>query len=443
MRLDHVLFDFRPNPIRLFHRRRKDTPGELSKGAIRAQKAKARARAMRESWVESGFLIADADGQQLRNRFDMQNQRLTRSAFAEQNQEYMQEQQQMVMMEDGTVVPMQVRQQFPPYMEEGFEMGGFDPMDPFSGQNSPIDMPPMDQLGMPYPDYGGNAPPIPMNGPQDQAFAHGPDPTQPSSPNDFYQGDPYPHRGARAPGYQFRTQEGLAPGPSNYEAYHEIPYDQPMNFQYHGGNVLAEGGQVMEPISQADMDPMLRPGSFAYGEQQPQYEADRPQYHTEQAQYNSDWAPSNVEQQPHFYEQRHMESGDQQLQPVNQGGFAHPFPVDYAPIARPADIVTDQWLRESIDPTGPIDQAPDQIMPLNIEAAANDVVAPEELSAMIPFMEPGPGEDLAANPTHGLDFGDNLFGGELFQQKDVDLHAYEEALRHGQDFGAARQRLSH
>ncbi|KAJ9123245.1 hypothetical protein QFC22_001441 [Naganishia vaughanmartiniae] len=39
-------------------RKRKDAPGELSKGAIRAQKAADRARAMREHWMDTSMLLA-------------------------------------------------------------------------------------------------------------------------------------------------------------------------------------------------------------------------------------------------------------------------------------------------------------------------------------------------------------------------------------------------
>lgn len=39
-------------------RKRKDAPGELSKGAIRAQKAADRARAMREQWMDTSMLLA-------------------------------------------------------------------------------------------------------------------------------------------------------------------------------------------------------------------------------------------------------------------------------------------------------------------------------------------------------------------------------------------------
>ncbi|KAJ9099991.1 hypothetical protein QFC19_005808 [Naganishia cerealis] len=39
-------------------RKRKDAPGELSKGAIRAQKAAERARAMREHWMDTSMLLA-------------------------------------------------------------------------------------------------------------------------------------------------------------------------------------------------------------------------------------------------------------------------------------------------------------------------------------------------------------------------------------------------
>jgi hypothetical protein len=39
-------------------RKRKDAPGELSKGAIRAEKAAERARAMREHWIDTSMLLA-------------------------------------------------------------------------------------------------------------------------------------------------------------------------------------------------------------------------------------------------------------------------------------------------------------------------------------------------------------------------------------------------
>lgn len=38
-------------------RRRKDAPGELSKGAVRAQRAAARAKAMREQWMDTNLLL--------------------------------------------------------------------------------------------------------------------------------------------------------------------------------------------------------------------------------------------------------------------------------------------------------------------------------------------------------------------------------------------------
>lgn len=40
------------------NRKRKDAPGELSKGAIRAEKAAERARAMREHWMDTSLLLA-------------------------------------------------------------------------------------------------------------------------------------------------------------------------------------------------------------------------------------------------------------------------------------------------------------------------------------------------------------------------------------------------
>ena len=50
------------------YRKRKDAPGELSKGAIRAEKAAERARAMREHWIDTSMLLAQQTNSHIRQR---------------------------------------------------------------------------------------------------------------------------------------------------------------------------------------------------------------------------------------------------------------------------------------------------------------------------------------------------------------------------------------